>query len=64
MRWKIASDPEEGARRTVKKFAWVPVNIDGELAVWLEPYWQDQTYREHRTGGFWYAVRNKLEEWR
>lgn len=41
MRWKAA---QIGDRRTVRKFAWLPVTVD-KVTVWLERYEADQSYR-------------------
>lgn len=48
MKWKLES-PEPGARRIVRKFAWLPVEIEG-YKVWLETYETKEVYYKVQTG--------------
>lgn len=41
MRWK-KSKVESGALRYVKKFAFFPTTVEGEITIWLEFYWSQQ----------------------
>lgn len=46
MKWKtIKNQPKEGDRRTVRKFAFFPVQTDYDYTVWLETYDSVQEYR-------------------
>lgn len=43
MKWKLTK-PASGSIRTVRKFAWLPVDIENHK-VWLETYETKEVYR-------------------
>lgn len=43
MKWQPTPDPEQGAKRTIEKFAFLPTSI-GPWTVWLEFYSQRQLW--------------------
>lgn len=48
MKWMThpnMSKPTEGARRCVRKFAWLPKHCIGNYTVWLETYDSQQVYK-------------------
>ncbi len=58
MKFKLKPKPKHGDKRTVNKFAILPVRIGNEL-IWLEKYKQDQSFMftDYMVTGGWYIDR-------
>lgn len=47
MRWiTFPPLPEADQRRIVRRFAWLPTGCEGNITVWLEPYFVFQVYKK------------------
>ena len=59
MKWK---KPKYGDKRTVKKFAWLPVECEGSYIAWMEWYDEEQVWiTDYYTDrGSWDARKRKL----
>jgi hypothetical protein len=55
----------DGAKRTVRKFAWFPKCLDDGWKIWLEHYWADQEFKHSQDiifkYGFWYDKKSYLK---
>jgi len=65
MRWKTKLSPQNGDKRTITKFAWLPVEV-GNKTIWLEKYKEHQLY-VHEYGQYtyyvtsqWYVIEREL----
>ncbi len=59
MKWKIET-PALGSKRTVRKFAWLPTEVEGHK-VWLETFQTTEEYvtvRQGLTTQCWVEVRH------
>jgi len=45
-----------GDHRVVKRFAWLPVRIDAETLVWLEPYYDYEVRVATNGRHFWHEI--------
>jgi hypothetical protein len=51
MRFKKAQPPLHGDKRTLKRFAWLPIRFS-RFILWLEFYQQKQVFVDERDGMF------------
>lgn len=58
MRWRAYTYPRHGDTRTVRYFAFLPIEIDGEL-IWLEWYYAIEEYVVDSYEGvnYWQIIR-------
>lgn len=57
MRWKTKPLPKHGDKKTVKRFALLPMELYGGTTVWLETYYADKVYHNGYAGGSWGTIR-------
>lgn len=46
MRWKTKVENFTQSRRTVRRFAWLPIRLEDGFTVWLTWYYVNQIWRE------------------
>lgn len=54
MKWKLTK-PASGSVRTIRKFAWLPVEIE-DHKVWLETYETKEVYRKSGSKMRWVEI--------
>jgi hypothetical protein len=60
MRWKT-DKTVKGSKRFVERYAFVPTKLDDGYTVWLENYWEVQTWDDGTTStGYGYWKKAKL----
>lgn len=64
MRWRSKIKPKNGDYRTIIKFSFLPIDIDG-VTIWLEKYIEFQMYVHERISPSdlimkWYVVKREL----
>jgi len=60
MKWRTKYGPNNGERRVQKTFALFPAELDDGYTVWLESYWEEIEWREHRYDSIasgWHTVK-------
>jgi hypothetical protein len=59
LRWTNKPFPTEGAKRKIKRFAWLPVDC-GDETIWFETYYELQVFqtrtRGTKAGSFTFAA--------
>lgn len=55
MRWKKRPEEKPGSMRKIKKFAWLPKELDDGYVVWLERFNAEQRYSKYVNR--WVAVK-------
>jgi hypothetical protein len=62
VKWKLTK-PKIGDRRTVRKFAWLPVEI-GDTKVWLETYETvEEVFEDEDRYGVYYLTWREVCHW-
>lgn len=63
MRWEYEKEPEIGAERVIKRFAWLPEQLCDGYKVWLESYYVQQRYASALFGsGTWVDTQTWSQE--
>lgn len=62
MRWKTKKIVH-GQKRVVRRFAFLPVQLDNDVTVWFERYWEEQQWFDYSnfTLSYWLTIRAYTE---
>lgn len=53
MKWTVEPAPQIGDQREIRRFAFIPELLEGNIKVWLEYYYVHQIYVRGRGDDFW-----------
>lgn len=56
MKWKTKPKLHDGQKRSLERFAWLPVELTNGTTIWLEWYLDNQEVKRYNTGYYWTSM--------